>query len=188
MQALDRVLDLKLIRHILACYVPLDAFRCSCVSRFWRPRWDEAFPFCFNLDLTRRNVSAEDVISIAKRILPTCECANIAFTGCLIGEAGVRAVADCLPAGLSSLCLDFSHGNFGEEGAMALAERVPAGLSSFSLTLIGTAGNYGIGQKGRQSVMERLPGRLLRLVKSRNLNFFVKFDGISFFRVRALSP
>ena len=101
----------------------------------------------------------------------------------------MRAVADCLPAGLSSLCLDLTNGNFGEEGAMALAERVPAGLSSFSLTLIGTAGNWdGIGQKGRQSVMERLPGRLLRLVKSRNLNFSVKFDGISFFRVRALSP
>ena len=88
----------------------------------------------------------------------------------------MRAVADCLPAGLSSLCLEFRRGNFGEEGAMALAERVPAGLSSFSLTLIGTAGNRdGIGQKGRQSVMERLPGRLQRFVKSRNSIFSVTF-------------
>ena len=84
----------------------------------------------------------------------------------------MRAVADCLPAGLSSLCLNFCRGHFGEEGALALAERVPAGLSSFSLTLTDTDWG-GIGLEGRQSVIFFLPGRLQRLVKGRNSNFSV---------------
>ena len=50
------------------------------------------------------------------------------FSHCRLGDAGARAVAEHLPAGLKQLHLNFYDCGIGEAGARAVAEHLPAGL------------------------------------------------------------
>ena len=40
-------------RQYVANYVPIDAFRCSCVSKEWKELWDNAFPHRFVVDVSK---------------------------------------------------------------------------------------------------------------------------------------
>ena len=40
---------------VIAKFIPLEAFRCGCVSTRWKRRWssEDVFPHCFSLDLSQ---------------------------------------------------------------------------------------------------------------------------------------
>ena len=59
-------------------------------------------------------------------------------------------MAEHLPAGLTSLQLDFAHCGIGEVGARAVAEHLPAGLTSLQLDFT----DCGIGDAGARAVAE----------------------------------
>ena len=63
---------------------------------------------------------------------------DLDFAACSIGEVGLRAVSERIPAELTSLRLNlteciFEDNTIGEAGAIAVAEQIPAGLASLNL-------------------------------------------------------
>ena len=78
---------------------------------------------------------------------------SLNFFGNDIGEEGARSVARRIPAGLTSLKLEFELCYIEDGGALAVAESIPAGLSSLSICFT----NCGIGEQGRRSVIDRVP-------------------------------
>ena len=110
------------VRQDVANYVPIDAFRCSCVSKAWKKLWDKAFPHRFVVDVSkfkhRRRASdglrmvvrfvwiqLKNVTAMAQRIQETTSCIDVNFDACNIGNDGALALAERFPSGLKSLSL-----------------------------------------------------------------------------------
>ena len=131
--------DLEVVGQAVATCVPMEVFRCCCVSTRWRTLWsreDLFFP-CFALDLYGRTLRESDCNAIAQRIPVNGTSLDLQFSFCTMNEAGVRALAARVPPGLRGLALNFTGCLIGEGGAQAVAARVPAGLRSLSLNFLG---------------------------------------------------
>ena len=78
----------------------------------------------------------------------------------IIGESGVRVVAERIPARLSHFALSLGLCRIGEAGARAVAEHIPAGLNHLALDFrrcwIGDAGVLAVLSTFLRSVLEAL--------------------------------
>jgi hypothetical protein len=135
--ASSRALDLPAVGHAVARYVPIQVFRFSTVSREWKARW-----------------SRDDVFRGLGDDM------DLDFSNCDIGDAGARAVAARLPAGLRALRLSFANAKIQNDGVRAVAERLPPELTSLDLDFFD---NCNIGDEGLGQVAEHLPAGLTNL-------------------------
>ena len=104
MSACGAALELPVFgKGVASCVPAFDVFRWGCVSTRWRDRWqrEDVWLHAFHADLSHRH----------------------------IGDRGAQAVGSRIPAGLTSLSLNFAWCDITEGGARAVAERVPAGLT-----------------------------------------------------------
>ena len=189
-------LDLNAVGPAVACCVPLEVFRCRCVSAGWKKRGSPVvfLPF-FDLDLSDRALAVRDVAAIATSIPDGAT--SLRFKLTRSGDAGAQAVAERIPEGLTSLSLSFHRNghslglpwnlddreefplaarvvapgtpsfldlidcNIGNAGLRAVAERIPTGLTSldldFGLTLTPSSIGGAIGDAGAFALAERMP-------------------------------
>ena len=78
----------------------------------------------------------------------------------IIGESGVRVVAERIPVRLSHLALSLGLCRIGEAGARAVAERIPAELMHLALYFF----DFGIGEVGIRAVVDRIPESVVSLI------------------------
>ena len=78
----------------------------------------------------------------------------------IIGESGVRVVAERIPARLSQFALSLGLCRIGEAGARAVAERIPAELMHLALYFF----DFGIGEVGIRAVVDRISESMVSLI------------------------
>ena len=88
-------LEFPLVGRTVATFVPIDVFRCGCVSAGWRERWshEDLYLPSFVLDLSGCTIRVCSWRGLAQRIPANCTSLDLNFSCCRIAEQSVAALA-----------------------------------------------------------------------------------------------